>query len=184
MSLDSGITTFIQAEDLEFGRGAKARMANPEPELPIAGSAMYDFEMVRTAQITPISVTRVHIESDDADRADIVDAVPLEIWEGEVVTVGAGQTMFVKLQSKMTNTEAHTVEIDVSWVDEQDKDLVIPGAVFYLSLGRTNKRGSIENTEKIRFRRRPDWTPVQAKRIRAAAIEMHKKFRPKPLADD
>ena len=182
MALDSGRTTFLQGEDLEFGFGAKARFAMPEPEHRNPHSELFDSESDETARLTPVHVRRLRLERDD-DLGDIIDAVPLEIWEGEVLSVDCG-LMYVKLQSKMTDTETHTAEIESHWVDEQDMDLIMPGAIFYLSLGRTNKRGSVENTEKIRFRRRPDWTSTQAARVRDAGREMHKKFRAKPTADD
>jgi len=94
----------------------------------------------------------------DAD----VQTVPLQVWEGRVVSVDLdNQTMEVFLSSTLGGYEAHTGDIDLQWVSEQDKDLVVPGAVFYLTLFKRSKRGTVENSQELRFRRQPNWTKHQ-----------------------
>jgi hypothetical protein len=94
------------------------------------------------------------------------DSTPLQIWEGAVVEVDheAG-VMHVVLDAKIGQIPRHTGEIDLEWVSEQDEDLVRPGAVFYLTLFKRTKRGSIQNSQELRFRRRPSWSTTQLKRI-------------------
>jgi hypothetical protein len=91
-----------------------------------------------------------------------VQTVPLQVWEGRVVSVDLeSQTMEVFLSSTLGGYEAHTGDIDLQWVSEQDKDLVIPGAVFYLTLFKRSKRGTVENSQELRFRRQPNWSKPQ-----------------------
>lgn len=94
------------------------------------------------------------------------DSTPLQIWEGSVIDVDrdAG-VMRVLLEAKMSPLPRHTGEIDLEWVAEQDADLVRPGAVFYLTLFKRTKRGSIENAQELRFRRRPSWSGAQLKQV-------------------
>jgi hypothetical protein len=71
-------------------------------------------------------------------------------------------------------------EIDLEWVAEQDQDLVRPGAVFYLTLFKRTKRGSVENAQELRFRRRPAWSSGQLKQIEQDAARLLAKMKPLP----
>ena len=94
------------------------------------------------------------------------DSIPLQIWEGTVLTVDiASDVMQVQLDAKIGQVARHTAEIELQWVSEQDLDLVRPGAVFYLTLFKRTKRGSVENSQELRFRRRPSWSVAQLKQI-------------------
>jgi hypothetical protein len=63
------------------------------------------------------------------------DSTPIQIWEGTVIEVDrlAG-VMQVLFDAKMGKVPRHTAEIELEWVSDQDLDLVLPGAVFYLTL--------------------------------------------------
>lgn len=97
----------------------------------------------------------------------IADTKPLQIWEGTVLNVNSeDKVMNVLLNAKMEQVPRHTADIDFEWVSDQDMELVRPGAIFYLTLYKRTKRGgSIENSQEIRFRRRPSWSPMELKRI-------------------
>lgn len=107
---------------------------------------------------------------------------PLQIWEGTVLEINreAG-VMQVLLEAKFGRVPRHTGEIDLEWVDEQDKDLVRPGAVFYLTLFKRTKP-SVENAQELRFRRRPSWSATQLKQIQGDADKLLSKMRPLPTA--
>ena len=95
-----------------------------------------------------------------------VNASPLQIWEGRVLTVNSEKnSMDVLLSAQMSPMPDHTGEIDLQWVSEQDLDLVKPGAVFYLTLYKRTKRGSVENSQELRFRRVPNWTRKQLQQV-------------------
>ncbi len=110
------------------------------------------------------------------------NSVPMQIWEGTVVEVNAEQgLMHVLLDAKLGNIPRHTGEIDLEWVSEQDQDLVVPGAIFYLTLYKRTLP-SVENTQELRFRRRPAWSTKQLKQVARDAEIISLKLRPLPTA--
>lgn len=110
------------------------------------------------------------------------DSTPIQIWEGTVIKVGEG-IMEVFLDAKMGAIPRHTCEISLEWVSEQDKDLVRPGAVFYLTLFKRTTRGSIQNSQELRFRRRPSWTAGQVREMHKAAEAALANMVPLPTAE-
>lgn len=110
------------------------------------------------------------------------DTMPLEVWEGTVVTVDrdAG-VMHVVLDAKIGQMPRHTADIEIEEVSVQDYDLIQPGAVFYLTLYKRSVP-SVENVQELRFRRRPSWTPAQLRQIDKDASEFLSKMKPLPSA--
>ncbi len=105
------------------------------------------------------------------------NSTPLQIWEGTIVEVDrATGVMQVLLDAKMGQIPQHTGEIELKWVDEQDQDLVRPGAVFYLTLFQRIKP-SIENAQELRFRRRPAWSAPQLKQVEEDAAVLLSKIK-------
>jgi hypothetical protein len=101
------------------------------------------------------------------------DSTPLQIWEGTVLSVKRETNeMEVNLDPKMGEIGRHTMDISLNWVGDQDKDLVRPGAVFYLTVFKRTKRSGIENSQEVRFRRRPAWSAKQIKEIDEAAAKL------------
>lgn len=112
------------------------------------------------------------------------DSTPLQIWEGTVVEVDkAAGLMHVLLDAKIGQVPRHTGEIELEWVSEQDQDLARPGAVFYLTLFKRTKRGSIENSQELRFRRRPSWSAAQLRQIQEDATVLLSKMKAVPTAE-
>lgn len=110
------------------------------------------------------------------------NSVPIEVWEGTVVEVDAERgVMHVLLDAKLGDIPRHTGEIELEWVSEQDKDLVVPGAVFYLTLFKRTFP-SVENTQELRFRRRPAWSGEQLKQIDKDAARLSAKLKALPIA--
>lgn len=111
------------------------------------------------------------------------NSTPLQIWEGTVVDVDhAAGTMQVLLDAKIGQMPQHTGEIGLEWVDDQDQDLVRPGAVFYLMLFKRTKP-SVENAQKLRFRRRPAWSASQIEQIERDAAMLRSKMKARPVAE-
>jgi hypothetical protein len=100
--------------------------------------------------------------------AAIADTRPIQIWEGTVLSIDA-HCFHAKLNAKLSQLPEHRATIDFQWVHEQDMDLVRSGAVFYLTLFRRISHGSIENSEELRFRRRPYWSNSQVLRLKEDA---------------
>lgn len=93
-------------------------------------------------------------------------ATVLQIWEGTVIAVDAEkQVMSVKLTDRAGEIPTHTGDIDLEWVAPQDADLVKPGAVFYWTIYKETKLGTVKNSEEIQFRRLPNWTKKQVEQL-------------------
>ena len=93
-------------------------------------------------------------------------AAVLQIWEGTVVSVNVEeQVMSVKLTDRAGIIPTHTGDIDLEWVAPQDADLVKSGAVFYWTIYKETKRGTVKNSEEIQFRRLPNWTKKQVEQL-------------------
>lgn len=112
------------------------------------------------------------------------DAAVIQLWEGRVLSVDAQhEVMSVLLCAKIGQVPDHTGEIDLQWVSDQDRDLVQPGAVFYLTLFKQLRRGSVQNAQELRFRRRPAWSRQQIQRIKADAAMIRSKMKARPIAE-
>lgn len=114
------------------------------------------------------------------------DAAVIQVWEGTVLTVNrTSQSMVAKLHAKIGAIADHSGEIDLEWVADQDADLVCPGAVFYLTLYKKRRKGgTIENSQELRFRRRPNWSRQQVASIGAIAERLLSKLRSSADSND
>ena len=114
----------------------------------------------------------------------VADSVVLELWEGVVqATDKAAGWMDVVLEAKRGALSTHTARIELQWVAEQDIDLVEPGAVFYLTLYKRIRHGTIQNAQELRFRRRPGWSKQQLAKVTSDAEALGRKFVPRPLSE-
>lgn len=113
-----------------------------------------------------------------------IDTSPIQIWEGRILEVDEENSMMkVLLSAKIGVMADHTADIELQWVAEQDRDLVIPGAVFYLSLFKQLRRGSVQNSQELRFRRLPAWTSKQLADIKKSAALIRSKLKARPQAE-
>jgi hypothetical protein len=104
-------------------------------------------------------------------------ATVIQIWEGTVISVdNESAVMTVKLTDRGGLIGEHTADIDLQWVAEQDRDLLRAGAVFYWTLFKETKRGSVSNSQEIRFRRLPSWNKTQLAIMQQEARELSAKF--------
>jgi hypothetical protein len=112
------------------------------------------------------------------DTVEDVHAAPIEVWEGEVRSIDERKNvMQVRLTPKLSKAEQHTGEIDLEWVAEQDRDLLKPGAVFYWTLYKETRRGTVINAQSLRFRRLPNWSRRQIQRVREESKDLFKNAR-------
>lgn len=142
-----------------------------------------EYTQTRTLQ-RPQKTYRAPLPPHSATTAAGPDASPIQIWEGRVLNVDVpSNVMTVLLTAKMGQFHDHTADIELQWVSEQDRDLVQPGAVFYLSLFKQMKRGSVQNSQELRFRRLPAWTRKQLENIQVNAAMIRSKMRARPLSE-
>jgi hypothetical protein len=157
------------------------REASTEPQQPV-DTAATTASVVNAARAKYYAPTSGFAPSESASA----DAAVIQVWEGTVLRVDReNQSMLAKLHAKIGAIPDHSGEIDLEWVADQDADLVCPGAVFYLTLYKKRKKGgTIENSQELRFRRRPSWSRQQIASIDAAAERLLSKFRASADAND
>lgn len=125
-----------------------------------------DFEEVELPVVRPMKSV-----------AEGVMAKVIHIWEGIVLSVDwARQVMTVKLVDRSGLIVEHSADIDLEWVSPQDHVLLKAGAVFYWTLFKETKRGSISNSQEIRFRKLPSWNKSQLKEMWDEADELLTRF--------
>lgn len=118
------------------------------------------------------------------DHSADIDATVIQLWEGRVLEVDLqNELMQVLLTAKIGQIPEHSAEIELQWVSEQDRDLVVAGAVFYLTLYKQTRRGSIKNSQELRFRRRPAWTKQQVQKIYSDADLILAKMQSRPIVE-
>jgi|CXWL01.1.fsa_nt_gi hypothetical protein len=91
----------------------------------------------------------------------------LQKWECTVLEVKE-DGFTARLIDQTGNTSDEEAEFSLDEIDEEDRDLVEAGAVFYWSIGYKDRSSGRERISTIRFRRLPVWTP---KELRIAAQE-------------
>lgn len=98
------------------------------------------------------------------------------IWEGVVLSINNNE-MHVRLSDRQGILPDHFADVGLDFVHDQDIGLVKPGAVFYWTLYRAQKKGTISATQEIRFRRLPNWTKAQINSIYEDADDLASKFK-------
>ena len=130
----------------------------------------------------PLKRVRVPFANESVLRHVQADTTPLEVWEGTVISINReAELMHVALDAKVSGSVRHTAEIALDDVSEQDRDLIVEGAVFYLTLYKLTVP-SVENRQELRFRRRPSWSEAQMREIEQDASEFLAKMKPLPTA--
>jgi hypothetical protein len=103
-------------------------------------------------------------------------AVTLQRWEGRVDE--AADDHFVATLTDLTMAgQEEVAEFDLAEVSAQDRALVVPGAVFYWSVGwRDAVSGQRTRESLLRFRRLPRWTVTARRRTEERANEWQREF--------
>jgi len=97
-------------------------------------------------------------------------------WEGFVIDLY--QDYFSARITDLNEKEQdEDVEILLKDVSEDDKKLVMPGAIFYWHVGYENERGTVKRSSIIRFRRMPRWSSSDFKKARELETKIKKLFR-------
>ena len=98
----------------------------------------------------------------------------LQKWEGHVVK--KGKDSFVAVLIDLTNPSPieEEAEFSLEEIEEGDRDLVKPGAVFYWNIGYYDKTSGRLRTSLIRFRRLPNWTREEIEFAEARGKQLRK----------
>lgn len=97
----------------------------------------------------------------------------LQQWEG-VVTDVTNDSFFADLQDLSDSSQPlEVVEIPLEEVPEDDRPLLVEGAVFYWSIGHeTSAGGQLRRMSEIRLRRMPRWTKRDIQKVTKRAEEL------------
>ena len=97
----------------------------------------------------------------------------LQQWEG-VVTVVTGDSFFADLQGLGDSSQPlEVVEIPIEEVSEDDRPLLVEGAIFYWSIGHEiSAGGQLRRMSEIRMRRTPRWTKRAIQQVMKRAEEL------------
>ncbi len=116
-------------------------------------------------EVPALAVTEVHRNRKAKPTIETM-TTPLQVWEGKVQFVDDEfNAIDVILSDKSGRLPDHSARISLEWITDQDHDLVKPGAIFYLILYKEKKRGSLKNSQELRFRRLPNWSRSQLTKI-------------------
>jgi hypothetical protein len=95
----------------------------------------------------------------------------IQRWEGYVLDV-TEDSFNARLVTIVGEGPTQEAEIPFEELEQEDRKLVEPGAVFYWSIGYLDRPSGRLRTSLIRFRRLPAWTSHEIERARADAKEL------------
>ena len=98
---------------------------------------------------------------------------PLQEWEGYVVEI-SGDVFTARLVDVATGEALEMEEADfpISDVEEKDRDLLKPGAIFRWSIGYIRRGSTKIRASQIVFRRLPQWRAQDLDKARKHAEEL------------
>lgn len=96
----------------------------------------------------------------------------LQQWEGLVSSVSDRDFTAVLRDLSNPSQPDEEATFSLEETSEQDKGLVVPGAIFYWVIGyRTSASGQKTRSSDLRFRRLPVWTRSEINRLAKKAAE-------------
>lgn len=144
--------------------GVPAQAQMPQT-IDTASPSSYDNGDVRRLPLVP--PVRVPRPSRPQSRFDA-----LQKWEGRVLDI-ADSTFTAIVVDGMVSGVEEEVEFDLEEVTPGDLDLVVPGAVFYWSIGyRTEPSGERSRSSVLVFRRLPVWSEKDLQRTQLRVREL------------
>ncbi len=85
--------------------------------------------------------------------------VAIQEWEGYVVTIEKEVfTAHLVDKTRLSDRPEEVVEFPLSDIRNDDRELLVPGAIFRWSVGYQDSYGTKERVSRIVFRRLPAWT--------------------------
>jgi hypothetical protein len=162
-------------EENETWRNIAAAELPAMPSLDETLATAESTEEAASHEAIPLSVASavrrpfVFLEEQALQPAE--EFVVFQDWEGVVETVGA-ETFHARLRDQTRNEgyASEIAELPIADVSADDRELLRPGAIFYLTLGRvTRASGRQERVGRLVFRRLPAWTPSTFRRAQQRA---------------
>lgn len=96
----------------------------------------------------------------------------LKQWIGEVVEV-TSDSIWALLSDAQSDLVSESVEIPLNEISSADHALLVPGAVFYWSIGyERTLSGTVKRVSEIRVRRSPLWSEHYLEKIKSQASKI------------
>ena len=96
----------------------------------------------------------------------------VQAWEGVVESVEDAD-IYVRVVDKTDRSRPESfATISKDEIDQEDLDLVKPGAIFYWMVGYETKASGKKRSSFIRFRRSPAWTKTNIQDVEKKANEL------------
>ena len=109
-------------------------------------------------------------------RSRVGDFAALQRWEGVVLEAGPDR-FIARLVDKTSSNADEEAEFRLDEISRSDLELVMPGAVFYWSIGYLDRpSGQRHRQSVITFRRLPAWTDRQLEDARKRAEKLGERF--------
>jgi len=99
------------------------------------------------------------------------DFLVLQDWEGAIDSIGS-ETFTARLRDRTSNDvyASEIAELPIADVSDDDRELLRPGAIFYMTVGRvTRASGRQDRVGRLVFRRLPAWTASTLRRAQQRA---------------
>ena len=170
-------------------RWTKASIRPALAPLKASNAAILTMDAQRSGQI-PLTTS---VPSDDVGARRIISpfefrkptfhqsrgkVTTLQRWEGNVVEVN-DQSFIARLADRTGARVDEEGEFSLEEVSPADRNLVIPGAVFYWSIGYLDQRSGQRTRESVlRFRRLPAWNRRELDEARQRARKISARFGP------
>ncbi|HXX95360.1 MAG TPA: hypothetical protein VEN81_17190 [Planctomycetota bacterium] len=103
----------------------------------------------------------------------------LQKWQGEVQSVERAEKEFVAVTRDLEDESRSDENVTFSFdeVPKADWSLILPGAVFYWSVGyEQDEMGTVYGKSLVRFRRLPPWSDREIQRIKEEARRLKEYF--------
>jgi hypothetical protein len=154
---------FEQQQDLSLSIGAGLGVLEEEPSLQEALRRRVRRDVLRKASQNPVvqrdparqETVRSEVATSGADDPERGHYIPLQKWDGIVLSVDAERNTFVtRLLDRSKRVEPIEAEISFEEIQPADHELLRPGAAFYWNIAfRTERNGRRVRESWIRFRR-------------------------------
>lgn len=154
-----------------FGLGTQAHSTRADF---VTASSTEDQEFFKSVQVDPPSTVRFP-QTTTRHFAFVPDEYwkPVKNWEGIVESVGEKRfTAIMRDLDTARDRGDSRFDIDIEDVDAGDRDLLVPGGIFYLTVGYRMRRGTRIKGMQIVFRRLPAWTGKAVQRTQSRAQEL------------
>ena len=143
-------------------QGVDPSSFQPVPDVPVGSPAS------ETQPLPNYDEPVVHLYPESAQRFFIPDVS----WEGVVIEVLEDSFIarLVDIDDPSQSEEAEILNTAVS--DQSDIELIVPGAIFFWSIGRRIKGRRSEQVSLIQFRRLPVWSKREIQQSKQEATEI------------